>query len=205
MKNDFTQEQRMLAGDALALILEEISHGVLLLDAHGELLYANQLGRHELRLARMVRLAQGRLVAADACHEHRLARALSDARAGLRSMVQLRPGNEAPLLAFVPLAASGDEGGVKQVLVLCGRSSSGDSVAVLLFAKAAGLTHGERDVLSSLCEGLDAKDIADLRAVKISTVRTQILSLRQKVGARNLHDLMTKVSSLPPLGCRLAC
>jgi hypothetical protein len=32
----------------------------------------------------------------------------------------------------------------------------------------------------------------------------KFLILRQKVGARNLQDLIAKVSSLPPMGCRLA-
>jgi DNA-binding CsgD family transcriptional regulator len=204
MKIDLTQAQLTLAGEALALILEEISNGVLLLDSQGTLVYANQMGRQELAHARAVTLSGGRLVSADAFRQQRLARALDEARAGLRSMVQLGPGNDARMLAFVPLAGTQEGGSVRHVLVLCGRSGPADSVAVTLFAKAAGLTHGERDVLSSLCDGLDAQGIANLRDVKISTVRTQILSLRQKVGARNLPDLIAKVSSLPPLGCRLA-
>lgn len=204
MKTDVNQQQLVPAGEALVLILEEISHGVLLLDAMGALIYANPLGRQELRQALAVTLSGGRLVTTVTFQEHRLARALKEARAGLRSMVQLGQGSDARMLAFVPLASHSDSGIVKQVLVLCGRTGWADSVAVLLFAKATGLTHCERDVLSSLCDGLDAQDIADRRSVKLSTVRTQILSLRQKVGARNLQDLISKVSSLPPLGCRPA-
>ena len=73
------------------------------------------------------------------------------------------------------------------------------AVTLTLFAKAAGLTASERDVLISLCSGLAAQDIALQRAVRISTVRTQISSIREKVGARTVTQVIRKVSCLPPM------
>jgi DNA-binding CsgD family transcriptional regulator len=54
-------------------------------------------------------------------------------------------------------------------------------------------------VLEHLCTGQDPTDIAEQLGVAISTVRTQVSSIRQKTGASNIRELVRKVAVLPPL------
>ena len=50
-----------------------------------------------------------------------------------------------------------------------------------------------------LCKGLQPADIARLQGVAISTVRTQIASLRHKTGAATVADLVHHIARLPPV------
>jgi DNA-binding CsgD family transcriptional regulator len=50
-----------------------------------------------------------------------------------------------------------------------------------------------------LCEGLRPSDIARRQRVAISTVRTQIGSIRLKTGASSITSLLREIALLPPM------
>jgi DNA-binding CsgD family transcriptional regulator len=67
------------------------------------------------------------------------------------------------------------------------------------FALAHRLTPAETGVLQGLCGGRSPLEIAHAQCVAISTVRTQISSIRAKTGADSIRDLVQQVATLPPL------
>lgn len=67
------------------------------------------------------------------------------------------------------------------------------------FDRQHQLTRQEACVLDALCAGLSPTCIAADRRVAISTVRTQIASIRGKCGATNINHLLQQVAQLPPM------
>ncbi len=74
-----------------------------------------------------------------------------------------------------------------------------DTTTVTLFARERGLTSAEGQVLAQVCKGLRASQIATHHGVQVSTVRTQLRSIRQKTASDSVRELIEKVSVLPPL------
>lgn len=58
------------------------------------------------------------------------------------------------------------------------------------------LTIAETDVANLLCNGLNPKEIAQRRGVKIAAVRTQIVHIKEKTGARDIPDLVRIVTTM---------
>jgi DNA-binding CsgD family transcriptional regulator len=54
-------------------------------------------------------------------------------------------------------------------------------------------------VLEHLCGGVRPTEIAQRQGVAVSTVRTQIGSIRAKTGATSIRELVRQVAVLPPL------
>jgi len=67
------------------------------------------------------------------------------------------------------------------------------------FARHHALTAGETRVLEALCSGHSAPAIARRHGVAVTTVRTQLTSLRAKTGAKTVNDLLRTVARLPPM------
>jgi DNA-binding CsgD family transcriptional regulator len=73
-----------------------------------------------------------------------------------------------------------------------------DDSTVALFARERGLTGAEAQVLTQVCKGLRPAQVAVLHGVRISTVRTQLRSIRMKTQCQTIRELVQKVSVLPP-------
>lgn len=183
-------------------VLDVISVGVWLLDDQHRIVVANFAARQEMQRKATIAAVDGVVCAVVPSEVPALHRALAGAQAGQHSMVQLGAAAHGRTFAAVPLAHAGEHPPSRRVLLVCGRGLAQDPISLLLFAKAVGITPCERDVLQCLCDGLVAEDIARTRSVKLSTVRTQISSLREKIGARNVPQLMARMSRLPPLAHR---
>jgi len=67
------------------------------------------------------------------------------------------------------------------------------------YARAMNLTDRETQVLQGLWAGLSPEEIARDRGVALSTVRSQLSTLRAKIGAKDLKGVMHRVGMLPPL------
>lgn len=183
-------------------VLDAIGIGVWILDPGGGVVLVNSLARRTMSGGHTLRLAGPLLVSGRPDQQRRFDRALAGARNGHRSMMQLGVDGEARLFAVVPLGSLADCGDTGHILLLCGHRTATEPLAMTLLAKVLGLTQCETHVLADLCDGFMAQDIADRRAVKISTVRTQIACLREKAGVHTVPQLIAKVSSLPPLAGR---
>lgn len=178
--------------------LHELALDVMVVDVQARLVYANRSARAELDLGDTLMLHEGHLRCSSVHQHDTLAQALQAATHGRRSMFELGSGAAARMHAVIPLPATPTEA-APIALLLAGARQPFGPVTLTLFAKAAGLTASERDVLIALCSGLAVTDIARQREVCISTIRTQVSSIREKFGVRTLTEVIRKVSGLPPM------
>ena len=140
-----------------------------------------------------------------------LQRALALAAAGRRSLLKLGDGPHAETVAVVPL--NNPQGGhadgaillvfgkhqVCEALIRRCTDPQAEVLSVEHFARVHNLTHAEGMVLTALCNGDEPSAIARQFGVAVSTVRTQIASVRQKTQATSIRDLVRQVAMLPPI------
>ena len=89
------------------------------------------------------------------------------------------------------------------VLLLLGKRQTCAGLTVDFFAHTHGLTSAEARVLHALCGGMRQKEVARQFDVAVSTVRTQISSIRHKTQTASIRDLVERVSTLPPMASRM--
>lgn len=182
----------------LALMLDEIDYGMMLLTRGARVLHANQAARADLAGLHPLLLAEGRLGSRSAQDLPALREALDGALdRGLRRFVTVGEGGERCTLAIVPLPC--DAGGPPAALLMLGKRGVCEELSVQGFARCHGLTPAETEVLRGLCGGARPCEIADRQGVRLSTVRTQIGSIRGKTGAASIRALVSQVAVLPPM------
>lgn len=178
----------------LAAALDEIDYGIVLVGADGLVRHANQAARDELDERHPLVLLHSELRARRSADAQVLLGALHDARArGLRRMLTLGDGAPQASVSVVPLGSLGAS------VVILGRRNVGADLALQGFARLHGLTGGEARVLAQLAAGAQPSEIAAENRVALSTVRTQISSIRLKTGAASIRALLGQVARLPPL------
>ena len=177
----------------MAMMLDEIDYGMLLLTEDAEILHVNHAARAELDAGHPLQLLGRQLRARQPQDIGRLHDALAGAsQRGLRRLLALGEGERRVNVAVIPLS------GVATLVVLSKRHLS-ERISVQCFARLHALTPAETRVLESLCEGLNPREIAELNDVGLATVRTQIGSVRSKTGAENIRALVRQVAVLPPM------
>lgn len=187
----------------MTAVADAIDYGVAVISERAELLFCNAAARLELRTGQALAGKDGRIAA---CHPPRakeLERAIQTAvNRGLRSLVTL--GEEAtPLwVAVLPLEPSLKEGSAAAML-LFGRRHVYAALSTDGYARRHRLTCAETAVLRLLTEGHAPRSIATRQGVAVSTVRTQIQSIRDKTGTRCITDIVSRVASLPPVAVAL--
>lgn len=189
------------SGDSgqLGSVLNEFAYGLLLASCNGQLLDANVRGRSELAKRSLLRLQNNAIRASHEDHAHLLAQAFARADAGRRSLLTLRQAQTPPLfVAVIPIRGDGPQRRGRAALILS-RASLCETFMLASFARSAGLTHAEEQVLGLLSQGKTAPQVASELRVAVSTVRTHIQSLCSKTGCRGLRDLLSTLASLPPL------
>ena len=185
----------------LARMLDEMDHGMLLAAPDGTLHHANHPARLELARIDSLQVIGSRLQAARREQQGHLLGALADAGHGRRRLLMLGEGQVLPVAA-VPLNEGTREAAVMVLLVL-GKRQACPGLAVDFFAHTHGLTCAEARVLQALCGGLRPKEVARQFDVAVSTVRTQISSIRHKTQTVSIRDLVERVSTLPPIASRV--
>lgn len=178
-------------------LFDHVGCGLLVCDAEGQLRYANRAAQHELASQRLLCVPAGNLrrtegAAGDVAGALRLA-----AQRRRRSLVRLTRGGDQLMLSTVPLELPGSEPGL--VLVMLGRRQACSELEIELLAGSYGLTLAERGVLAGLLRESKPSEIASERAVKLSTVRAQINSIRAKVGTRSVEGLLLRAAKMPPM------
>jgi DNA-binding CsgD family transcriptional regulator len=188
-----------LQAGLLARVLDEIDHGLLLVDLTGRLLHANRPARRELAGGRALREVDGMLWAALPAWQARIRQALRDAERDCRSIVELDAEGEPLSLAFVPLAMLHGSGTIDTVLIMCSRRATCETLTMQMFARAKRLTPAEQAVLAQLCAGRGAREIACLQGICVSTVRTHIKNVRQKTGRGSVRELVRELARMPQI------
>lgn len=183
----------------LAAALDEIDYGIVLLDEQSRMLHANLAARADLDEDHPLSLSGGRLHARAERDAAVLNQALSDAcRRDRRKLLSVGRLQEQVSVAVVPLGGASAEAGAA-TLVVFGKRNVCETLSVQAFARGHGLTAAETRVLVALCEGQAPHEAAVGLGVAISTVRTQICSIRMKTGAQSIGELLRQVAVLPPM------
>ena len=185
----------------LALMLDEIDYGMLLLAEGTTVLHANHAARSELDASHPLQLIGSELRVARAQDLLPLREALTGARErGLRRLVNLGEGEHQVSIAVVPLAAAAGEAGPSRLtLLVLGKRQMCEALSAHWFARSHRLTPAEARVLAALCDGRRPSEIAAAQRVALSTVRSQIGSIRAKTGAESIRALVRQVAVLPPM------
>ena len=181
----------------MAHMLDEIDYGMLLVDADAQVLYLNHAARRELDSDHPLQLAGHVLVAANAGDAVALQDALAEAQRGKRRLMTLGSGEQFVGISVVPLNEADARSGA--TLLVLGKRSVAPLLSVQGYARAVALTPAETRVLELLCSGVQPTAIASRQGVAVSTVRTQIGSIRAKTGANSIRELVRQVAVLPPL------
>jgi DNA-binding CsgD family transcriptional regulator len=182
----------------LSAALDEIDYGIVLVGADGAAHHANEAALAELDDQHPLVLLRGELRARRSADVQQLHAALNDAQGrGLRRLLTLGEGAQQVSVSVVPLGMPG------ATLVILGKRQMGATLAVQGFARLHRLTGGETRVLAALCAGSRPVEIAGDHGVALSTVRSQISSIRLKTGAASIRALLAQVAVLPPMMGRL--
>jgi DNA-binding CsgD family transcriptional regulator len=182
----------------LAAALDELDYGIVLLFDGAHVVHINDAARVELDDRHPLELAGGELRARLARVVAPLHEAVSDASLrGMRRLLTVGSHAERASVSVVPLEAA--DAGPRAVLVVLGKRAVCESLSVQGFARGYGLTSAETRVLVALCNGVPPAQIAVELGVAISTVRSQIGSMRLKTGAESIRALVRQVAVLPPV------
>ncbi|HNU11655.1 MAG TPA: helix-turn-helix transcriptional regulator [Rubrivivax sp.] len=185
----------------LALMLDEVDYGMLLLGDDGSVLHVNHSARTELDSQHPLRIDGRSLHARSPQDATALHEALQAARRGLRRLLTLGPRNAPTSVAVVPLGtrATLTPANAPATLLLLSKKRVCERLSAQWFARCHALTPAETRVLEALCQGLDPREIAEQGGVGLATVRTQIGAIRSKTGADSIRDLVQRVAVLPPM------
>jgi len=189
----------VVPGTALAAALDTLDWGVLIVDVALHVHHANRAARQRLRSCTALALQHRALQPARAHDAEALRAAVRDAAArGVRTALTLPQG----LRLVVALCDTDAAPGLAAVVL--SRTQVCSALALQALARQHGLTEAERTVLQALCQGHAPEAIARLHGVALCTVRTQVLGVRAKLGARSTRELLTLLAAVPPLAALVA-
>ncbi|APW36929.1 hypothetical protein RD110_06755 [Rhodoferax koreense] len=196
-----------IAAEALlTAALEQVAYGLALVHIDTrQLRFANGLAHEAMSAPGNVQTglcgAHGRLATVQRGNAGQLDRALQRAKTGMRGLLALGVDSVAPSVAVVPLSTAAGNG---HALLVFSKRQLCDSSTVALFARERGLTGAEGNVLAAVCTGLRPREIATLHHVQISTVRSQLRSIRLKTRCETIRQLVETISVLPPTARHLS-
>jgi DNA-binding CsgD family transcriptional regulator len=199
-KSEFNTEALLTAA------LEQVAYGLALVHIDTRhIRFANGLAQEAMQSPGNARTglcgAQGRLSTVQRGDAVQLDRAMQRAKTGMRGLIGLGTEGSAPTVAVVPLATPVANG---HALLVFSKRQLCDSSTVALFARERGLTGAEGNVLAAVCSGLRPREIATRHGVQISTVRSQLRSIRLKTRCETIRQLVETISVLPPTARHLS-
>ena len=178
------------------MALEELD-SVLLVNAAGRVLHCNLAARRCLDDEHPLLLLNDQLSTRSADDEGTLNDALTGAEHhGRRCLLRLGTGKQRANVVVVPLNRNVAQ---SAVLLVLERRALCSELAAQWFALRHKLTPTETEVLKALSTGTRPGSVAERQGVAISTVRTQIQSIRAKSGANSISELLRQLAMLPPL------
>lgn len=196
-RGDARMQPSPTQAELLALALEEVDYGVLILDAAGALRHANRRARLMLAAGEPLRLEQGRTILPGAAARCGWEAALQAAWHGQRTFVSIGSPQRPSTAAIGPLQARGEA--VCGVLALIGRRDACDAATVMAYARLHRLTEAETRVLSMLGAGLSPVEISKANNVTRATVLSQVRSVYAKTGVHSVRRLLVDLAGLPPM------
>lgn len=183
---------------ALQSALDAHSHGVILTDPTGRVTFANRLAEVFLRTGDALRMRAGRLVARDAACHSCLQGAIDRAGKGADGGALWAMRNDGSGCRMV-VSPHRSTGGLLGVLILIDDPARPQADYVKALRTLYGLTAAEADLARRIFDGLSPQEAADARGVALSTVQSQLKSIRSRTGIRRQSELAKLISGLGPL------
>jgi DNA-binding CsgD family transcriptional regulator len=190
----------------LSATLDEIACGVIIVDTRGKVQHCNLAGQVILQRGQLLKDDVHGLQAAASNDAEPLLQALTKAAQGKRSMLTL--GTKAQsTVAVVPLdrhdrhtqAGEATESTESRIALIFSRSGMCETLMMSFFARAYQLTRSEEQILSLICVGHTAPEMAKQLSVGEATVRTHIRSICQKTHSHGIREVVKRLALLPPL------
>jgi DNA-binding CsgD family transcriptional regulator len=205
------------SGQLLANALDEIACGVIIVNGQGQVQHCNLAGQMILQRGQLLKDDGQALQAAQSADEPALLDALAKALQGKRSMLTLGAAAQSTV-AVVPLdrqeryAAAGSEtapasstpispsqAAPARIALIFSRGGMCETLMMSFFARAYQLTRSEEQILSLICVGHTAPEMAKQLRVGEATVRTHIRSICQKTHSHGIREVVKRLALLPPL------
>ncbi len=179
---------------SLRALLDAIDYGTLLVDEALGLHWCNRIGQRwlgagssDLELKGM--MLHGKDAAVDAALR-RAVRLAIDRR--VQSLVDLMDRS----VAVVPLGMGSDR---RLASLVVERAELCSHYTLAAFSRQHQLSPAEAGVLRLLVRGMAPEAIARRNGVALSTVRTQVISIRAKTGVASVRELVNRLSRIPPM------
>ena len=185
--------------DCLALLFDEISHGVVVINPDWQIIHSNRAAQGDMARHGVLQAHHDELRTLSPIDGKALQTALSKASLGIRSLVKLSGSGITLMLSVVPLPHKPD-GACERIALFFERAAVCDTGMFIFFARSQGLTPTEEQVLTLLCRSMSTPDIAIELKIAVSTVRSHVRSLCIKTGAKGARELVNRVATLPPVG-----
>lgn len=190
----------------IAGTLEALSIAAFVCDRSGTVKAMTPTAEALVGTGKAVRLRQGRLRAANAVDDRRLAEEIDTAVGTIvrpqtprGSVIVVHGTTGEPLaLTVVPLPRTEYTFGFDPRVLVVARTSGMQNPAQTqaLLQSAYGLTAAEAEVALRLGDGDRVEDIAETRGVSVNTVRVQIRNIFGKLGVRRQSELVARIRHL---------
>lgn len=192
------QRERLFALATLESTFSAYGEAVFLVSRSAALVHASAAAHAWLACPGALVLRDGRLQHREPAHQAAWLAALRKAALGHGTVVQGLPAGQGTAHRLELARADPAMGlsGETLVLVRVTRDRSAAQVPDDLLRAAFGLSAAEAGVLAALAAGMRPKEYAVQQGVAISTVRTQLSSLMEKMGCARQSDLVRKACAL---------
>ena len=178
-------------------LMNQIDCGLVVCDATARMVYANRAARLELASRKTLWEDGSTLRCSSACRTA-LSAAVRDAAARSRSCLLLLGSVDDGLTIIArPFAIGGFA--ATSALLMIGRRRPCSTLAIEMLCMCFHLTFAERRVLKGLIDHRAPREIAEEHGVSMPTVRTQIQSIREKIGVRSIDELLLYAARIPPV------
>jgi DNA-binding CsgD family transcriptional regulator len=181
--------------------LDRIRFGIVFVDDGGRVSFANAAAKTMCERDAGLRLSRGQLSARDNLLSHSLQTAIARVSSGA---------GRAPSVLRIPVAP--DRSWIVSVMPAA-HARTGNHGAILTIVDTAderllratdlmtlyGLTRAEAEIALALARGETLKSVAACRGVKLSTARTQLLAVLEKLNVHRQADLVRLLAALPGL------
>jgi DNA-binding CsgD family transcriptional regulator len=190
--------------------LDRLAMSIIVVDEFQRVRLANTAAEGILSQCDGLTIVSGRLYATgpdsngrlDAAIRATVTTAVRTAGAGGQALRIPRPSGKAPWIVLttpVPARSALAQGSAPGALILISDPEKVEPVPGRRLIELYGLTQTEAAVALDLLNGLSPNEIAETRAVSITTVRAQISAVLAKTGTRRQSELLRLLAGLPPV------
>lgn len=174
-------------------ILDRLDRGVVLLDAEGAVLDANNLAQRVLANSSGLWVRNGRLGFADSALDERFHRLLRLNRAGTGTSalaVCIRRQGAPPHRVLVSVFHPNGDGVVVKFVVLIYAPDEQREISLEVLTELYGLTRAQADVARKLYAGYSVEQTADALDLSHNTVRTHLKQIFSKCEVQSQAELL---------------